>query len=346
MECRAADSGTRPKFSDLLLLLMAGLLPLVHGFGTCLYPVTRRIVFDTAVNISLNATEQRAKRRPPLTDVTLPYTHVSHAELVTFQNFYESQKGTFDASWAMVVGRAALATVAGTSVTLTSGSFFSAADTGSQIVVAGAGPAGALLATTMTFLTPTTATLAAGASTSVVGADTRWGVYLPNLTFLDANFEATENPGSPTTYSFSLHARQTKTPAVASGSPGGTFPTFTGGFTSQLPYVQQRRFSVLLNDAVSGLRRSYTWFGGGLTGFPTAGLHGWTVNASALADSLLPTWETFFRNQWGRKEQFTFTDLDTAVSYPNCRLDQDELAIQHQGPNNSALMMKVMEFFV
>src|SRR5215831_18422814 len=88
---------------------MSGTLPLVRSSGDgpgtqALYPVTRRVEFLTDVLIHLNGTEERRKKRPPLTRFILPYSKINHADMVTMRNFHASQKGTFDSTWSFTLG--------------------------------------------------------------------------------------------------------------------------------------------------------------------------------------------------------------------------------------------------
>jgi hypothetical protein len=179
--------------------------------------------------------------------------------------------------------------------------------------------------------------------------DTSWSVTLGattynHLTLEDSVFEVLEQAETKTTYGFTLRCRQTQNPGQTAGSPGGTFPTLSAGVTCQLPYTQIRRYSVLLNDnPTSGNRYTWTWFGGGLSGFPTGSLHGWTLAYQVLSDADLATLETFYRNQWGRWSSFTFVDPETNISYSKCRFDDDALEISHQQPNVSSLTLKILE---
>jgi hypothetical protein len=322
---------------------MSGLLPLVRGSVTALYPVTRRVTFWTDVAIAADASEQRSKQRPPLTEITLPYSRVKSSDLALFQNFFASQKGEFDKSWGMVLGGAALdgaITSGSTSLVCASGPFTSSV-TGQQFVVSGAGPSGGLLVTTGTYVSPTQVTLAAAASTTVSGADTRWGIYLPNLTLLDSQFSAREENATRTTYNFTIHARQVMNPGQASGS-SSAFPTLASGATTQFPYVATRRFAVVVNDNPSGMRYSWSLYDG-TASFPSGALHGWEVSLTNGSNADVALWETFARNQFGRFGQFSFTDPDTAVTYSKCRLDTDVIEIQHKDYQANSLTLRILE---
>jgi hypothetical protein len=331
---------------------MAGLLPLIRtatGVGTtCLYPVTRRVTFSTGLKISLNANEQRAKTRGVLTEFSLNYSRVTATELATFRSFFESNQGPYG-NWDFVLGRACLANVSGTSVTVTSSAYgggpFRSTDTGSQIAVVGAGPSGGLLTTTLTYVDSFHATLGTPASTSVSNADTRWGLYYPNLMFMDQQFPATEEDATPLTYSFSLKIRQAPGQAFVSGAAGAAFPTLANGTTTQFPYIRTQRYSVLLTDNPHvGVRYSWTWWNGSLSGFPSSSLRGWQLHGPSLIDADLLTWENHFRANWGRYGTFSLTDPDDSTVHANCRYDLDQMEIQHLSPNVNSTVLRIMEF--
>lgn len=322
---------------------MAGLLPLIFGVGTCQYPVTRRITFWTDVAIAADASEQRSKQRPPLTELVLPYERVNATDLTLFQNFFASQKGEFDTSWGMVLGRASLdgAISNGSHNLVCASKPFTSDVTGQQFVVSGAGAAGGLLVTTGTYVSPSQVTLAAAASTTVSGADTRWGIYLPNMTLTDPQFSAREDDATRTTYSFTLRARQTKNPGQASGT-SSTFPTLANGATTEFPYLASRRFAVIVNDNPVGVRYAWNLFDG-TASFPSGALHGWEVSLVNGSNADLATWETFARNQYGRFGTFSFTDLDSAVTYSKCRLADDTVEIVHRDYQVNSLTLCILE---
>ena len=252
---------------------MAGSLPTVRGGVQALCPVTRRVEFLTDVAIALNATEDRRKKRPPLTRFILPYTRVSATETAAFKAFFESQKGTFDSTWSFTLG-----------------------------------------ASTFT-----------------------------NLTFEDDTFTAREEAATPGTYGFTLRARQTPNAGQTAGAAGAAFPTLANGARAMLPYTQIRRFAVLLNTNPHGPQYAYTWYSGGLSGFPTGSLHGWELSYPVLSDADLASIEAHFRNQFGKWGLWSFQDPDDATVYTKCRYDIDGLEIVNVGPNQNSLTLRIQE---
>lgn len=180
--------------------------------------------------------------------------------------------------------------------------------------------------------------------------DSTWSVTLGSTTYNDLAleddvFEAIEQAGFPHYYQFGLKARQTKNSAFTTGSSGGTFPTFGPGATTQLPYSQIRRYAVTKNvNPYCGLQYTWTWFGGGLTGFPTGALHGWQLSFPVLPDDDLATLETFYRNQWGRFGTFSFTEPDSPnTTYTKCRFESDVFEVVHQQKNVNAVTVRILE---
>lgn len=179
--------------------------------------------------------------------------------------------------------------------------------------------------------------------------DTTWSITLGSTTYAhmvseDDTFEAVEAAGNPLHYSFSIRARQTQNAGYTCGSPGAAFPALANGLRSQLPYTQIRRYAVLKNDNQrSGTAYRWTWFGGGLSGFPTASLHGWELSYPVLSDADLATLETHFRDQWGRWSSFTFRDPESGTDYPKCRYDHDVLQITHKDYGVNSVTLRVME---
>ncbi|MEO8372378.1 MAG: hypothetical protein ABI806_24545 [Candidatus Solibacter sp.] len=253
---------------------MAGSLPTVRGSVQCLVPVTRRVEFLTDVAIAMDATEQRVKKRPPLTRFVLPYTRVSKTETAAFRAFHASQKGSYDSTWTFTLG---------------------------AITYAG-------------------------------------------LVFEDDTFSAREEPDTPTLYSFTLRARQTKNPGQTAGALGAAFPALASGARAMLPYVQTRRFDVMINTNPTGMQYAWTWFSGSMGAtFPSRALLGWELTYPNLTDADLATRETHFRNNWGRYGLWTFTDPDDGTDYPKCRYDMDVLEIVHNGPNQSSMTLRILE---
>src|SRR4051794_35409119 len=83
---------------------MAGSLPTVRGGVQALCPVTRRVEFLTDIAIAVDATEQRFKRRPPLTRFSLPYSRMNATDTAAMKAFFESQQGSFDSTWSFTLG--------------------------------------------------------------------------------------------------------------------------------------------------------------------------------------------------------------------------------------------------
>lgn len=138
--------------------------------------------------------------------------------------------------------------------------------------------------------------------------------------------------------------RQVAKSGAITGAGGGTFPALASGAITQLPYTRHRRGFVSRNDMPSGPRYAYTWYAGGLTGFPTRDLNAWEVGGQTLTDTDADTLEAYFALQNGRYGTFTFVDPDSAASFAKCRFGQDGFERQYVGINQNSLTLLVEEF--
>ncbi len=318
---------------------MSGLLPLVrNSLASCLYPITRRVEFSTNIAMALNATEQRARRRPPLTRLLLPYTLINVTERNAIMAFIESQKGPFDSSWSVCIGKVTSGgSASGGGFTIDNGTMADS-DVGADIVSS----TGTLVGRITSMTGPDTATYSGAGSAS---GTVLWGYFVPYLTMEDMDFQAVESSPNPNLYAFSLKARQTKNPGCTAAASGGAFPTFSAGVSAQLPYTLIRRYSVLISDnAISGTRYAWTWFGGGLSGFPTGSLHGWQLSFPMLPDVDLRLLEDHVRAQWGSYASFPFVDPETSTSYPHCRYSDDTFEVKHEQFNQNSVTVRIQEF--
>src|ERR1039458_9765454 len=117
---------------------MAGLLPLVRGGRAC----PRTPEFFTGIRQGLNFSEMWRERRPPLTRVVLTYNSMTAAETAAIVTFFDSQRGSFDATWDLVLGRALIdGVISGTMLSSATNSF-TALDVGKDVVIEGAGGGG------------------------------------------------------------------------------------------------------------------------------------------------------------------------------------------------------------
>jgi hypothetical protein len=337
---------------------VAGLLPLVRtatGAGaTCLYPVTRKVTFLTDVAMAQNCTEQRSRTRPPLVTLQLPYSRINATDMTSMRNFVASQKGQFDQTWGVVIGLASFGTISlgsPTHLSISAPMFVNPDCVGQQVVVAGAGPAGALFVSTIASFTDSQHVVTTDpASTAVSGADTRWGIYYPHMTLTDRNFQVSERDYQQ--YDFVINARQTINPYVNTGTAGTNFPRLGNGAPAQFPYAQIDRYQVTLNDNQNvGIRYSWAWIGGGLTGFPSSALRGYELHGPALINPDLALWEAHFVANWGMwsggttASGFSYVDPDNSTTYTGFRYDQDVMEISHANFNQNSTVLKIMQSF-
>jgi len=315
---------------------MAGLLPLVRGgAGTCCYGTQRSVRFSTSVAMAVNGSEQRARRRPPLTSLTLPYSHLLAADVTLLRNFWQSQKGGFDSSWGVVIGKVSTTgTVSGTSFTDPSGKF-SASDVGADVVTP---DESTYVGKITAYGSPTSVTVSpSGGATGEI----RWGYHVSNLTFDDDNFAVSES--SPQVYDLSLKCHQTKNPGCTAGSPGGTFPVLSAGVRAQHPFTQTQRFQNLQSEnKICGVQYSYAFVGGGLSGFATDAIPGWVISYPVLTDADLRTLENFVRCQYGAWSSFTFIEPKSETSFDHCRFT-DDFSVTHADYNRNSVSITIIQ---
>lgn len=319
---------------------MSGLLPKLHNTALCQFPITRQINFLSDVAQAINATEQRARVRPPLTTITLPFNRVPAADFANFQSFFDSQRGPYTNDWGVVVGKWALVgDISGTTFTCSLGNF-TEGDVGADVVK----PDGTRVAGINAFVDPGTVTLDASVSYS---GEIRWGYYIHHLTLEAMTFEATEQDQLPNLYNFTIQARQTQNKGFITGSPGGTFPTFSFGSVAELPYVQIRRYQVMQNNNPMGPNYSWTWFNGSLSGFPNdPQLPGWQIDFGLLTDVDLRVLESFFYSQYGIYGTFTFPNPHGGSPYSHCRFDSNTLTVRHYGFNHNSASVRIRQVAV
>lgn len=149
---------------------------------------------------------------------------------------------------------------------------------------------------------------------------------------------------SPLLWDVSFRFRQVAKSGAVTGAGGGTFPTLASGVITQLPYGRSRVGFVTGNDQDSGQRYAYTWYAGGLTGFPTRDLDAWEVGGPSLSDADADTLEAYFAQMNGRYGTFTFVDPDSASSFAKSRFGQDGFERVYVGPNQNSVSLRVEEF--
>jgi hypothetical protein len=74
-----------------------------------------------------------------------------------------------------------------------------------------------------------------------------------------------------------------------------------------------------------------------------APLHEWIIRLDLLDEAEIKTLEQFFLDQQGQFESFSFTDPKDNVTYPDCSLVIDDLAISVQGERRGKTTVIVRE---
>lgn len=112
------------------------------------------------------------------------------------------------------------------------------------------------------------------------------------------------------------------------------FPTLASGAKVQKPYRVDSSFLHVTNDMKCGVRFSYSRRVNPLRKF--------TLTYPSITDADLATLEAFFVSMRGRYGVFDYTDLD-GTTYSNCRFDQDSLEVNYSGPNQSSVVLAIVQ---
>jgi hypothetical protein len=117
-----------------------------------------------------------------------------------------------------------------------------------------------------------------------------------------------------------------------------TFPTINGAYniTSQRPYVSAPAFLHTTNEMECGVRYAYSW--------RTNPLCTWSLSYPHIPTNDVITLETFFVSMGGRWGYFTFVDIADGSSHTFTRFDQDIFQVTYNGPNDSSVVLKLIEF--
>lgn len=136
-------------------------------------------------------------------------------------------------------------------------------------------------------------------------------------------------------YDCPLKLSQTVGQDLLPGTAGTAFPVLANGAMGQLPYTQKKRYQTVAQSMDAGPKWTSSEFNGGLAGYPTDGLMGWTFDEKNLSDADLATRLAHFIANAGKLRAFTFTDED-GTAYAKAHYSMDELVITYSGPNDSA----------
>ncbi|CAB4130949.1 hypothetical protein UFOVP130_47 [uncultured Caudovirales phage] len=172
--------------------------------------------------------------------------------------------------------------------------------------------------------------------------DTGLTLTLGGTTYTGLSLDSDEFAGreySNTRYEAPLKLSQTIAQSLSPGTAGTAFPALAGGFVYQLPATQRKSFQTTATLA-RGAKYTYAEFAGGLAGYPTDGLMGWSIEEPRLSDADVDIRIAHFVANWGMAFSFSFTDED-GTTYTKARYAMDELRIQRNGTNESAISTRI-----
>ena len=113
------------------------------------------------------------------------------------------------------------------------------------------------------------------------------------------------------------------------------FPALKTGAVMQYPATAKVRFfnhSLRFVDGGEQYYRNYK-----------SPLHEWVIRLDLLDEGEVKALEQFFLDQQGQFENFSFTDPKDDVTYPDCSLMIDDLAISLNGERRGKTMVIIRE---
>lgn len=169
---------------------------------------------------------------------------------------------------------------------------------------------------------------------------TGWDIAIAGKTYANCTFDQDElmfrvDPQSPLRRSCSFVIRQTiKDSGTPTGS-GTTYPTFTNGITTQMPYQGGVTFATIHDDMDHGTRYSF---------YTRSELHKWELNYPAFSESESDDLVNFFLRMHGPLTAFSLTDPNDATVYANCRFSSEELVVRYEDFGRVSVSVTIEEF--
>jgi hypothetical protein len=183
--------------------------------------------------------------------------------------------------------------------------------------------------------------------------DRTLSLTIDGITYLDLTSDSdtfSQVQRQQRSYDTQISVRQTRNPLWVPAPAPSSYPKLTNGLSAQYPYTRTVRFATIVNDQEVGTRYSLSTYGGPFDNFPTDGLFSWKLDYPVLTEVDAATLENFFLACQGRYHRFSFTDPDTGIVHPNCRLDQDSLPLRYdmarRGGHHISTSLSVSEFFI
>ena len=118
------------------------------------------------------------------------------------------------------------------------------------------------------------------------------------------------------------------------GTMPADFPTLSTGARTQRPYTHGRGFDTA-SVRTEGGRYAYAR--------RAASLRTWTAGGSALTDAEAAAIWNMFLLACGQWRSFGWTDPDSLLRFPNCRLGSDQIELRILGPNQNSVTMTIQE---
>lgn len=115
-----------------------------------------------------------------------------------------------------------------------------------------------------------------------------------------------------------------------------TFPAINArGTLVQRPYSSTQEFNTSIVEQESGPRYAWAW--------RDTPLLSWDLTYPSITEAEAAVLEAFFASMGGRYDDFSFTDPVTGTTYTTCRFDQDEIEVQHAGPAECSVRLRIVQ---
>ncbi len=181
---------------------------------------------------------------------------------------------------------------------------------------------------------------------TVRGSAQQWQMTVLGQTYLNLQFMQDVlqwKETKPMLYSASANWRQLNNAGYTIPTPGSSVPTLASGAFTQLPYERDDRQLSTGNNQPTGWSENYSWYGGGLSGFPTGSMRRWSVGGPNLSDADAVALENDFVGRLGMYGVVSLTDPEDSSVHPTCRYASDVLEITYSGYRQTQILALIEE---
>lgn len=320
---------------------MATALPIIRGPSTALYPFTFEYQFFTTVSNMENGNTKRSPFAPPLIRAKLPYEPLLVSDRNTLLSFFNSAKGqggttpqNFSVTTDQVYNNFSFDSDVFESIEKKQ-TLYGVEWSLSQIAASNIQQVSSLFAS-----------ITSGQTTGVQLA-TLLGIPPTPFDALVESEQITFSSGTGGLFTVVRGVNGTTAASHAGGTsvrlaPGNTFPKISSGCFGGYPFSMKPRFQSIVSTVKSGVKVSYSEFGGGLTGFPTGSLGQWSFDNTMVTDADAAVLQAHFISNWGNLFPFPFPDEDGTV-YQHVYYTRPILTVTHKFLNDVSIKIDLIQ---